>query len=143
MKTLKIVLVALFVSAANLLFAQDQGIITFEKTEHDFGTVKEEGGPITVDFKFKNTGKAPLIVSGVQASCGCTTPDWSKDPIAPGKSGFIRAQYNPQGRPGMFNKTLTVTSNTTPATSLITIKGNVTPTPAPAPAPAPAATPAK
>ena len=141
MKTLKIVLVALFVSAANLLFAQDQGILTFEKTDHDFGNVKEEGGPVTVDFKFKNTGKAPLVVSGVQASCGCTTPDWTKEPVQPGKSGFIRAQYNPQGRPGVFNKTLTVTSNTTPATSLVTIKGNVIPAPAAAPTPAP--TPAK
>lgn len=138
MKTLKITFLALFVFAAQAIMAQDQGVLTFEKTEHDFGNVKEEGGPVTIDFKFKNTGKAPLVVSGVQASCGCTTPDWTKEPVAPGKTGFIRAQYNPQGRPGIFNKTLTVTSNTTPATSLITIKGNVIPTPAPAAAPAPA-----
>jgi hypothetical protein len=104
------------------------GIMTFDKMSHDFGTVKEEG-PITHDFNFTNTGTAPLIISNVKASCGCTTPDWTKDPVLPGKSGFIRAVYNTVGRPGSFNKSLTVTANTEPATTTLFINGVVTPKP--------------
>jgi hypothetical protein len=109
-------------------FAQG-GKITFEKNAHDFGSIKEEGGPVKVEFKFTNTGTAPLVVSNVQPSCGCTTPDWTKDPVLPGKTGAITAQYDPLHRPGTFNKTLTVTSNGDPGTFVLSIKGSVTPKP--------------
>ena len=122
-----------------------QGVLTFEKTTHEFGDVKETGGPIAVDFKFKNSGDQPIIISNVQASCGCTTPDWTKTPVGPGQTGFIKAQYNPLGRPGQFNKSMTVTSNATEGTTVVFIKGNVVPDAATVAAPtdgsAPAVTP--
>jgi hypothetical protein len=110
------------------VFAQT-GIMTFEKMSHDFGTVKEELGSVTYDFKFTNTGQSPLIISNVKASCGCTTPDWTKDPVLPGKTGFIRAVYSTANRPGVFNKSLTITANTEPATTSLFINGTVTPKP--------------
>jgi hypothetical protein len=110
------------------LWAQT-GKMTFENMSHDFGTIKEELGSVTYDFKFTNTGNAPLIISNVKASCGCTTPDWTKDPVLPGKTGFIRAVYSTTGRPGAFNKSLTITANTEPATTNLFISGTVTPKP--------------
>jgi len=106
--------------------AEGTAILEFEKTSHDFGTVNE-GGPITHEFKFTNKGKVPLTISNVRASCGCTTPSWTNEPVAPGKTGSITAQYNTQNRPGPFNKTLTVTANTEPAMSVLTITGTVLP----------------
>ena len=109
--------------------AQAQPSIRFEQTEHDFGRVNEEGGPITHQFMFTNTGDAPLIVSSVKASCGCTTPSWTREPIAPGEQGAIDAQYNPKNRPGAFKKSVTVTSNATPPTQILYIQGTVAPKP--------------
>lgn len=100
--------------------------IAFKSDNHDFGTV-DEGAPAEYVFQVKNTGKEPLIIERVQASCGCTTPDWTKDPIAPGKSGMVKAAYGTQGRPGHFEKTLTVFSNA--GTKVLTIKGDVTKAP--------------
>jgi hypothetical protein len=108
---------------------------------HDFGTLPE--GPAAIyEFQFKNTGKEPLIIQNASASCGCTTPTWSKDPVLPGKTGKITVQYNTQGRPGPFTKTIFIQSNA-PAQGgkdryEIYIKGTVTPA-----AGAPAGGPAK
>ena len=82
----------------------------FTNDEHSFGNIPE-GPSVSYDFEFKNIGKEPIVLSNVQASCGCTTPTWPKEPIAPGKSSKITATFNTQGRPGQFNKTITVTSN--------------------------------
>ena len=82
---------------------------TFNKTTHNFGTIPQ-GTPVTTTFTVKNTGKAPLLISGVQASCGCTTPSYTKEPIAPGKTGTITATYNAAAI-GDFNKTITITHN--------------------------------
>jgi hypothetical protein len=131
----KTILTSIF--SLGFAFAFAQGVITFETTTHEFGEVKETGGPITHDFKFKNTGDQPIIISNVQASCGCTTPDWTKTPVAPGQSGSIKAQYNPLGRPGAFNKSMTITSNSIEATTVVFIKGTVVPDAAPAAAEAP------
>ena len=109
--------------------AQAQADIHFEKKEHNFGQVSEEGGPITHQFTFTNTGEAPLIISNVKASCGCTTPSWTREPVAPGEQGAIEAQYNPKNRPGAFKKSITVTSNATPPTQILYIQGTVTPKP--------------
>ncbi len=77
---------------------------------HDFGTVQE--GPAAEHFfEFKNVGKEPLIITNAQASCGCTTPEWPKEPILPGKKGKIMVRYNTQGRPGPIDKTVWITSN--------------------------------
>jgi uncharacterized protein (DUF58 family) len=97
---------------------------TLEKTSHDFGNI-EEGVQATVTFTFKNTGNAPLVLNNVVASCGCTTPKWTNEPIAPGKEGTVTAIYNSKGRPGNFTKTITVTHNGEGGTDYLTIRGNV------------------
>jgi hypothetical protein len=104
-----------------------QPVITFEKTEHDFGKINEADGRVSVVFEFKNEGMAPLVLSNVRASCGCTTPTWTKEPVEPGQSGSITVTYNPNGRPGRFQKTVTVTSNATEGTKKVYIKGEVIP----------------
>jgi LEA14-like dessication related protein len=130
MKTTWIALVSLFVFTAYTTTAQTKtGTVSFEKTEHDFGKISEEKGSVTYEFKFTNTGGSPVIVSNVKASCGCTTPDWSKDPILPGKSGFVKATYDPKNRPGAFSKSVTVTSNAENSTVVLIIKGDVIPRP--------------
>ena len=101
-----------------------QGVMKFESDNHDFGNVAE-GTMATYEFKFKNTGNQPVVIANVQASCGCTTPDWTKTPVLPGKSGIIKAMYSSAGRPGMFNKTVTVTSNASEPSKVLTIKGSV------------------
>jgi len=96
--------------------------IKLDNDSHDFGTVSE--GPAADHiFMVTNTGKEPLVITKVQPSCGCTTPSWTKEPIAPGKTGEIKASYGTQGRPGTFTKTLTVFSNA--GNKVLTIKGNV------------------
>jgi hypothetical protein len=82
----------------------------FKNEEHSFGNVPE-GPSVSYDFEFVNISKEPIVLSNVQASCGCTTPTWPKEPIAPGKTSKITATYSTQGRPGPFTKTITVTSN--------------------------------
>ncbi|MDL2296605.1 DUF1573 domain-containing protein [Bacteroidales bacterium OttesenSCG-928-B11] len=90
-------------------FAQPK--IQFEKTTHDFGTIKEEGGRQTGRFEFTNVGDSALVLTQVKASCGCTATDYTRTPIAPGEKGFIDAAYNPSGRPGGINKNVRVTTN--------------------------------
>ena len=101
--------------------------IAFEKLQHNFGTFKEELGVQTVAFNFKNDGTAPLILNNVQASCGCTTPEWTREPVAPGAKGLIKVSYDPRNRPGVFNKTIRVSSNAENADVVLTIQGEVTP----------------
>jgi hypothetical protein len=106
--------------------ANAQGELTFEKETHDFGAITE-GVQATYEFKVKNVGNQPVVIANVQPSCGCTTPDWTKDPILPGKTGVIKASYNTIGRPGPFHKSITVTSNAATPTKVIFIKGEVGP----------------
>jgi hypothetical protein len=96
-------------------------------TEHDFGTFKEEAGRQTFDFIVTNTGTEPLVIQNVVASCGCTTPEWTKEPIPVGAKGKITAIYDPKDRPGPFNKNLSVYSNTKPVPLQLVIKGEVIP----------------
>lgn len=103
---------------------QKVAVITFETTEHDFGKVKE-GDKVTYDFKFTNTGEAPLLISQVKASCGCTTPEWPKNLVQPGESDKIKVAYDSKGREGEFSKGIAVTANTYPNTMTITISGVV------------------
>ena len=90
------------------LFAQVAKPLQFREESFDFGSVKENGGPVMHEFNFTNNSGRHVKVLTVQASCGCTTPAWTKEPIAPGKTGFIQASFNPKGRPGYFNKSLTI-----------------------------------
>jgi hypothetical protein len=103
--------------------------ISFDMEVHDFGKIKEADGPVTVNFTFTNTGSLPLMIKQVHASCGCTSPNWSKEPILPGKNGFVSATYNPKNRPGPFSKTITVLSNASSPNKVLTIKGEVLPKP--------------
>jgi hypothetical protein len=98
-------------------------VFSWEKTEHDFGTIKKDV-PVNHTFTFTNKGSAPLIITSVQASCGCTVTDYSNDPIAPGKTGYVKATYN-AAKTGVFSKTVTVNANTTEGAVLLSIKGIV------------------
>ena len=118
---------ALLVLAGFNSIAQTTAEMTFESLEHDFGKIKEDAGPANFNFNFKNTGKVPLVIAAVNASCGCTTPEWSKEPVMPGKSGFIKVSYNPLNRPGSFNKTITVAANIPNGTLMLKIAGEVLP----------------
>lgn len=95
--------------------------------EHDFGTFKEEAGRQTYDFIVTNTGTEPLVIQNIVASCGCTTPEWTKQPIPAGGKGKITAIYDPKGVQGHFEKTLSVYTNTKPEVVTLVIKGDVTP----------------
>jgi hypothetical protein len=114
----------LFLLLIGTLAAHAQGVLTFDRDAYDFGNVPE-GTMATHEFKFKNTGNQPIVIATVQASCGCTTPDWTKTPVLPGKSGMVRAVYSSAGRPGVFNKTVTITSNATEPSRVLSIKGTV------------------
>ena len=110
------------------LFAQEKqnttnDSIIFVKTTHDYGTITQ-GADGNCEFKFTNKAKEPLILSDVHASCGCTVPDWPKEPIPAGKTGVIKVKYNTNSV-GTFSKTITVNSNAKNATVVLTIKGNV------------------
>lgn len=99
--------------------------ISFNETTHDYGTVSPDSDG-NATFIVKNTGDKPLIISRAQPSCGCTTPDWTKDPILPGKTGKINVHYDVKTRPGAFNKLIEVYSNDPQnSRSVIYIKGNV------------------
>lgn len=128
----KIILALLLGSFAVLGYAQNasegSAAIQFTTTTHDFGTIKE-GTLANYDFTFTNTGTAPLVLSSVQPSCGCTTPEWSKEPILPGAKGVIKASFNSYGRPGTFQKYITVKSNASNGEISLTIKGTVEPKP--------------
>jgi hypothetical protein len=90
--------------------SMEQTSVEWVSEEFNYGTVPA-GTVVTHRFRFKNTGSAPLTLTNVKASCGCTTPEWSKDPVAPGAEGFVEAKFNSTGRSGANNKTITVTGN--------------------------------
>jgi hypothetical protein len=101
-------------------------VIQYAVEDHDFGTIKE-GDKVSYTYKFKNTGDAPLIIQTAQPSCGCTVPTWTKEPIAVGASGTVTAEFDSSGKPGVQNKTITVTSNTWPKVTTLRFKAMVTP----------------
>jgi hypothetical protein len=101
-----------------------QAVITFEKQEHDFGSLLH-GEVVSYSFHFTNTGNMPLIISEVGSSCGCTVGDYPHEPIAPGKKGDIKVTYDSKGHQGFQSRTLTVLSNTNPAKTFLRIKGTV------------------
>jgi uncharacterized cupredoxin-like copper-binding protein len=126
----KFLLILAFALGSTLGWSQEKkAAISFEQPSHDFGTIAEEGGPVSHEFVFTNTGEAPLVLSNVRPSCGCTTPTWSREPIAPGEQGTIVAQYNPRNRPGSFNKSISVTSNADQQRVVLYIRGVVQPKP--------------
>lgn len=96
----------------------------FTQEEHDFGTINE-GDIVDHVFTFANNGDAPLIISSATASCGCTVPQWPKEPIPVGGTGEIKVQFNSRKKPGIQDKTVTITANTYPKISRLKIKANV------------------
>jgi len=126
-RILQVFMVLSLVVAVSSVMAQGTAKIVFEKQSHDFGSFQESAGVQTTTFKFKNEGDAPLILSNVRASCGCTTPKWTREPVAPGANGEIEVSYNPKNRPGSFNKSVTVTSNAAVSNVVLRINGTVAP----------------
>jgi hypothetical protein len=124
-----IVLVLSFFIISLKSLAQENAILNFATTTYNFGSIKEESDPVEYEFNFVNSGNAPLVITSVDASCGCTTTGWSTDSIMPGKSGFVKASFDPNNRPGPFNKTITINSNAEPAIAVLSIEGYVKPKP--------------
>ena len=104
----------------------DLPVMTFEEEEHDFGTINE-GEIAEHTFKFTNTGKAPLVIVNAKGSCGCTVPEWPKEPIAPGATGEMLVKFNSTGKPNQQSKQVTITANTEAGTEVVRIKAFVTP----------------
>ncbi|KIA91559.1 hypothetical protein OC25_21175 [Pedobacter kyungheensis] len=102
----------------------DAPVIVFERDIYDFGKI-EQGEKVKHDFKLKNTGKSPLIVSNATATCGCTIPQVPGEPILPGKEGIISVVFNSEGKMGMQDKVVTVTSNANPTTTTVHLVGEV------------------
>jgi hypothetical protein len=98
--------------------------MTFEESTYDFGTLKETDKSSHV-FKFKNTGDKPLTISSAQGSCGCTVPQYPKEPIPAGGTGEIKVEFDPKGKVGKQSKTVTVVANTIPASTILTINSEV------------------
>src|SRR5687767_1274339 len=107
----KYAIIISFVLLAIQSLAQVAKPLQFKEEVHDFGEIAEKAGPVTHQFEFTNLANRPVKILGVKPSCGCTTPDWTKDPILPGQTGIIQARFDPKGRPGHFTKTLTVTTD--------------------------------
>lgn len=101
-------------------------LVSFDKSEYDFGTVNE-GDIVETVFKVTNTGKTDLVITNAQATCGCTIPVWPKAPIKPGETGDVEVKFNTNGKPNRQQKTVTLTTNTESGRELLTIKGMVTP----------------
>ena len=100
---------------------------TFSEYRYDFGNVKEKGGLVSHEFVFTNTGDGNLLIVDATATCGCTRPEYPKQPIAPGKKGKVKVTYNPAGRPGPIDRTVTVKTNGSPKKVRLKIVGNVIP----------------
>jgi hypothetical protein len=103
----------------------------FQTRDHDFGTINE-GDVVEYTYAFKNTGTAPLIIQGAQGSCGCTVPDWTKESIPAGGTGYVKAKFDSNGKSNIQNKTVTVTANTWPKQTVLRFKAMVTPKSGPA-----------
>lgn len=123
-------IVLLFMAIMPYVVFGQKAQIEFEETSHNFGTVNENAGKAVCDFVFKNTGTTPLILTDARAGCGCTVPEWDRQPVAPGEKGKIKVSFDPRNRPGSFVKSITVNSNAANSVMSLTIRGNVSRKPA-------------
>ena len=101
-------------------------VMQFESSAHDFGKINA-GDKVSYDFKFTNTGTGDLVIANAVGSCGCTVPEYPKEPVAPGKSGVMKVTFNSAGKLGMQQKTVTITTNTKAQKEQLTIKAAITP----------------
>ena len=106
--------------------AQDSTTVQIIDSLYNFGTVTE-GEKVTYNFRFKNTGKKPLIITNTTASCGCTVPEKPEKPVFPGETAFIKVVFNSKGKAGINHKTITVTSNAHPEFPQLLLNGEVVP----------------
>jgi len=120
----KVFLSIFFVAFCSIVgFAQGEPAFKWEKMTHNFGKIAQ-GKPVTATFKFTNIGKTPIVISGARGSCGCTVPNYPKDPVAPGETAEITAVYN-AAAVGAFNKTVTIDANTKEPQTILNIQGEV------------------
>jgi hypothetical protein len=112
------------VPAAQAASTGNAAVMTFKESEYYFGTIKQ-GEVVEHTFTFTNTGTTPLVIESASASCGCTAPDWTKDPVAPGQKGEVKVQFNSTGKFGQQSPTVTIRANTEPNIIRIAMKGNV------------------
>mgnify|MGYP001330773635 CR=1 FL=1 len=99
-------------------------VIELDNDTYDFGEIKQ-GEFIDIEFSLKNTGNAPLLIRNAKGSCGCTVPDWPRNPVDPGSSTIIKVRFNSEGKQGYQNKKVTLITNALPSTRVLTIKGNI------------------
>jgi hypothetical protein len=109
------------------VFAQSKPEVKFNKNIYDYGSVKEEVEVAVSDFEFTNTGKTPVVIQRVIASCGCTAPTYTREPVLPGKKGSVKVAYHTTHRPGNFRKNIRVYTNVPDTVYTLTIKGHVIP----------------
>jgi len=125
MKRFLFVLIVLLATGMVSAQQKEASITVTGDAVHDFGDIKESEGSVFHTFTVLNNGELPLVITRVVPSCGCTTPEWSQEPIAPGKTGNIKVSYDPKNRPGPFAKTVSVYSNGKTGNYVLTIKGDV------------------
>ncbi len=107
--------------------AQNNPQISADVLTYNFGNISEGDGPASHVFTIRNTGTGSLVITRITASCGCTLPEWSKEPIPAGGTGEVKITYNPAGRPGPFHKTISIYSNGKKGAYMLAVRGNVTP----------------
>lgn len=112
--------------SATSIDAADAPVFEFDKDSYDFGQIKA-GEKVAYDFKFTNVGKSPLIISDAVATCGCTVPEYPKEPVAPGEEAIIHVVFDSAGKQGMQNKVVTLTSNAVPSKTELHLIGDVKP----------------
>ncbi len=105
-------------------FSQEFAVIEFEETEYNFGEV-EQGEKVEHVYRFTNTGEIPLVITNVKGSCGCTVPFYPKDPILPGESSEIQVEFDSKGKKNKQSKRVTISANTDPSQTFLTIRGQV------------------
>lgn len=111
-----------------MVMAEGIAEIKFEKTVYDFGSFSESSPKVTCKFKFTNAGDGPLVIHQAIASCGCTVPEYPKEPIKPGEGGEITVTYNGAGKfPGKFQKTITLRTNGKVEITRLVVKGDMMP----------------
>ena len=120
------ILIIIVCTIANMVYAQQADTtVVFDRLIHDFGAIVKSDGLQSHSFEFTNRGNSPITIQKVTASCGCTTSDWTKEPVAPGANGYVKATYNPSDVT-TFNKTITVNiAGGSPEVIVLRIRGSV------------------
>lgn len=130
MKKISFILFAMMLGVTCIIAQNNKpqtGNAKFNSLSHNFGKIAEEVGSAVCEFTFTNTGTTPIIIQDIRTSCGCTTPQYTKEPVLPGKKGTIKVSYSTEGRVGSFDKKITVFTNEPNVVYTLSIKGEVLP----------------